>query len=144
MCILSTTSFQDLYPTLFLSTTLHFENCYFLHNGPTVRYESSLGCGVLYIAENALTVLKDVNISDNTCTGIAAAQSTIVMQGVVKIRRNHGFNGGGILLCANALMFLSEEAPFSVIVTCLDTTQQANMCFSLYNYTLLFLDCFPL
>ena len=85
-----------------------FDNCLFSKNGPSMRNEASLGCGVLYFAENALTVLRDTIISDNNCSGIAAAQSIVKMYGNISIERNRGYNGGGILLCSNAVMFLSE------------------------------------
>ena len=85
-----------------------FDNCLFSKNGPIMRNETSLGCGVLYFAENALTVLRDTNISDNNCSGIAAAQSIVKMYGNISIERNWGYNGGGILLCSNAVMFLSD------------------------------------
>ena len=85
-----------------------FEECSFYHNGPSVRSTSSLGCGVLYFAENGLTILTNVNITDNNCTGIAAAQSMIEMYGNITIQNNRGFNGGGLLLCANAVMFLTK------------------------------------
>ena len=87
-----------------------FDDCLFTHNGPSVRNNTTLGCGVLYFAENALTVVEDTTIVDNNCTGIAATQTTISLHGNVKILRNTGYNGGGILLCANAVIFISEEA----------------------------------
>ena len=91
-----------------------FEECSFYHNGPSVRNISSLGCGVLYFAENGLTILKTVNITDNNCTGIAAAQSTIKIYGNITIHYNTGFNGGGILLCANAVMFLTKGVQVNI------------------------------
>ena len=76
-----------------------FEECSFYHNGPSVRNISSLGCGVLYFAENGLTILKTVNITDNNCTGIAAAQSTIKIYGNITIHYNTGLMAGDFTLC---------------------------------------------
>ena len=58
-----------------------FDDCFFQHNGPHKRNETSLGCGVLFIGENGQTILRDLHITDNNCTGLAAAQSTLDMHG---------------------------------------------------------------
>ena len=84
-----------------------FEECFFQHNGMITRDRDSLGCGVLYISENGLTILHNVTITDNNCTAIAAAQSTIEMSGTIIIQNNTGFNGGGLLLCENSVIFLT-------------------------------------
>ena len=89
--------------------SISFEDCLFQYNGPHKRNKTSLGCGVLFIGENGQTILRDLHITDNNCTGLAAAQSTLDMHGTITIERNTGFNGGGILLCANAVIFLSED-----------------------------------
>ena len=73
------------------------------------RDRDSLGCGVLYISENGLTILHNVTITDNKCTAIAAAQSTIEMYGTIIIQNNTGFNGGGLLLCENSVIFLTTN-----------------------------------
>ena len=83
-----------------------FEECFFQHNGMITRDRDSLSCGVLYISENGLTILHNVTITDNNCTAIAAAQSTIEMCGTIIIQNNTGFNGGGLLLCENSVIFL--------------------------------------
>ena len=85
--------------------TFHATN--FTHNYVDVHVEDSLGCGTLYVSSNALTVVKNSRFMHNTCSGIAAVQSSIVMQGIITIENNTAFNGGGIVLCANSIMFLS-------------------------------------
>jgi predicted outer membrane repeat protein len=91
-----------------------FAECLFQYNGPSVRNPSSLGCGVLYISENGRTILKNVNISHNNCTGLAAAQSTVEIYGNITIHNNTGFNGGGVLLCANSVMFITKGVQMSI------------------------------
>ena len=87
-----------------------FNECTFVNNGEDKDGEHLLGCGTMYIAENGMTVIKNSNFLNNICSGIVAVQSTVVMNGSVSIKNNSGYNGGGIMLCANSEIFLATEA----------------------------------
>ena len=60
-----------------------FDECSFVRNGhlTTKDHVQLLGCGTLYIAENALTLVKDSEFLHNHCSGITAVQSSIVLSG---------------------------------------------------------------
>ena len=84
-----------------------FEGTTFENNIVVIPVEDSLGCGALFVSENAQTVINNSSFLHNNCSGIAAVQSTLVMKGNITITNNTAYNGGGVVLCANSIMFLS-------------------------------------
>ena len=95
---------------------LEFDNCTFTRNGGSYgEYDKKLlGCGTLYIAESARTVLSNSNFSENNCSGIAAVQSFLIMKGSITIANNTAYNGGGLLLCANSVIILSHHVNITI------------------------------
>ena len=93
-----------------------FDECLFVRNGhlTTKDHVQLLGCGTLYIAENALTLVKDSEFLHNHCSGITAVQSSIVLSGLITIANNTAYNGGGVLLCANSIIFLSLHVSVTI------------------------------
>ena len=93
-----------------------FDECSFVRNGylTTKDHVQLLGCGTLYIAENALTLVKDSEFLHNHCSGITAVQSSIVLSGLITIANNTAYNGGGVLLCANSIIFLSLHVSVTI------------------------------
>ena len=55
------------------------------------------------------------SFEDNNSTALIASQSNIIFQGSVRIHRNTGIIGGGLLLCGGSLMYL--QANTSLILT---------------------------
>lgn len=81
----------------------------FSENGFNKDVESSLGCGTVYIADNAETEIYDSQFIQNECSGIVAIQSTLVFYGLINITENKAYNGGGLMLCANSIMYMTNE-----------------------------------
>ena len=92
--------------------TISETNC--IGNEKEAQTEDSLGCGTLYVAQNAQTVVRDSSFSYNNCSGIVAVQSSIVFHGSIEIANNTAYNGGGIVLCANSVMFLSSGVNITI------------------------------
>ena len=63
---------------------------------------------------NALTLVKDSEFLHNHCSGITAVQSSIVLSGSITIAKNTAYNGGGVLLCANSIIFLSLHVSVTI------------------------------
>ena len=92
-----------------------FDKCAFERNGKVIgNVEHLLGCGTMYVAENAMTVIKNSTFTNNNCSGLVAVQSSIVMEGSVVIEKNTGYNGAGIMLCANSKLFVTKETNITV------------------------------
>ena len=89
--------------------TVLFISCNFSGNSVLASSNDSIGSGVLYVEENACTVLQDCEFLSNQCTGIAAVQSALVLRGSITLVNNTGYNGGGMVLCANSIMYLSPD-----------------------------------
>ena len=91
-----------------------FENCTFSRNSILNKSNDSIGCGTLYVEENAQTVLENVSISNNKCSAIAAVHTSLVLKGNITIVKNSDYNGGGIVLCANSIMYLSPDVNVTI------------------------------
>jgi len=75
-----------------------FVSCNFTQNSAQVSSNDSVGSGTFYVEENAVTTLTDCLFVDNSCTGIAAVHSNLVLEGEVMVINNTGKNGGGMIL----------------------------------------------
>ena len=94
---------------------ISFDECSFEDNGgQNWDIENLLGCGTMYVAENAITVIKNSRILNNNCSGLVAVQSSILMNGSILIADNQGYNGAGIMLCANSKLFVTKEANITI------------------------------
>ena len=91
-------------------------SCNFTRNWEEALSDDSVGSGTLFVEENAHMVLKDCLFEDNDCTGITAVHSNILLEGVVVLRNNRGYNGGGMVMCANSILFLNHSKEVEVII----------------------------
>ena len=98
-------------PHRLIQYNMSFVSCNFTRNGGRAASYDSVGRGTLYAEENALMTLRNCIFEDNNCTGITTVHSNIIMQGHTVLRNNRGFNGGGMVMCANSILYfnLSEE-----------------------------------
>ena len=83
-----------------------FFSCNFSRNRGKASLNDTVGSGTLYVEESALTILKDCLFEDNKCTGITAVHSNILLEGNITLRNNAAFNGGGIIMCSNSVLYL--------------------------------------
>ena len=86
-----------------------FVSCNFTQNSAQVSSNDSVGSGTFYVEENAVTTLIDCLFVNNSCTGIAAVHSNLVLEGEIMVIKNTGKNGGGMIMCANSVMYLSPN-----------------------------------
>ena len=93
-----------------------FVSCNFTNNEGIVNYDDSVGSGTLYTEENALTILKDCLFLNNMCTGVTAVHSNIVLQGNITLQNNTGYNGGGMVMCANSVLYMDLNTPVYVLI----------------------------
>ena len=93
-----------------------FMSCNFTRNRGQANAEDSVGSGTLYVEQNAYMTLRDCLFEDNECTGITAIHSNIVLEGNIVLRNNTAFNGGGMLLCDNSVLFFSLETQVKVTI----------------------------
>ena len=91
-----------------------FDRINFTRNEIDAPVEDSLGCGTLYVAENARTLITNSSFTYNKCSGITAVQSSIIMQGNIMIANNKAYNGGGMVLCANSVIFLLSDVKVTI------------------------------
>ena len=90
-----------------------FKRCNFSHSNPhSVHYAST---GAVFIYEVDSVEFLGCSFEDNNSTALIASHSNIIFQGSVRIHRNTGVIGGGLLLCGGSLMYL--QANTSLILT---------------------------
>ena len=100
-----------------LQYKVSFISCNFIENKVIPSQpESSVGSATLYVEENAYLLLKDCSFWNNNCTGITAVHSNIEFQGDITLKNNRGYNGGGMVLCANSVMFLNLSNEINVYI----------------------------
>ena len=73
-----------------------------------------VGSATIYIEQNSLTYFKDVEITNNNCTGIALVRSNIVLEGNSTLSGNVGNYGGGIVLCDNSILYLQGNVTLNI------------------------------
>ena len=91
-------------------------SCNFTRNWEKAPLEDSAGSGTLFVEENAFMSLKDCLFEDNNCTGIKAVHSNIMLEGNIVLRNNVGYNGGGLVMCANSIIFLNLSKEVKVTI----------------------------
>ena len=96
--------------------SISFAYCNFTRNRGTAPLDDSVGTGTLYVEENALTTVKDCYFEHNNCSGITAVHSTLVLEGHIVLRNNSAYNGGGMVMCANSILFFNQSREVEVIV----------------------------
>lgn len=90
-------------------------SCSFSEHHRTRQMPPKLGDAVILVKTSSYFSLTDVNITSNNCTGLLAISSHMVMSGQVDISDNRAFRGGGILLCAGAVLYLGQHT--SLLIT---------------------------
>ena len=95
---------------------ISFVSCTFTENWKQSQSDDSVGSGTLYMEENAYTLLRNCSFSDNNSTGITAVHSNFIVQGNLTLRNNRGYNGGGMVLCANSVMYLNLTDEENVLI----------------------------
>ena len=95
---------------------ISFISCNFTRNSGRAALSDSVGSGALYVEENARMILKDCLFEDNNCTGITAVHSNIVLEGNITLSNNHAYNGGGMVMCANSILFLNLSIDINVTI----------------------------
>ena len=94
-------------PHQLIQYNVSFTSCNFTRNRGQANTDGSVGIGTLYVEENALMTLRDCLLQDNECTGITAVHSNIVLEGRITLRNNSAFNGGGMVMCDNSILFFN-------------------------------------
>ena len=95
---------------------ISFISCNFTRNHAVVNSADSVGSGTLYMEENALTFLKDSSFLDNKNTGITSVHSNIQLEGNITLRNNIGYNGGGMVMCANSVLYIDLNVSAYVLI----------------------------
>jgi hypothetical protein len=82
--------------------------CHFV--GHTSRHSGELGNAVIFVKTSPYVRISNTSIVDNNSTGILVISSNIIVSGQLTISRNSAFNGGGLLLCADAVLFFKRSS----------------------------------
>ena len=72
------------------------------------------GIGVLFLKSSHFFQLNNTSILHNKATGILGISSNIILSQTVTIVHNTGYNGGGMLLCQNAAIYLKTYANVTI------------------------------
>ena len=91
-----------------------FTSCNFTRNRGQANTDDSVGSGTFYVEQNAFMTLRDCLLQDNECTGITAVHSNIVLEGNITLRNNSAFNGGGMVMCDNSILFFNLSTKVEV------------------------------
>jgi hypothetical protein len=82
--------------------------CHFV--GHTSKHSGELGNAVIFVKTSPYVRISNTSIVDNNSTGILVISSNIIVSGQLTISRNSAFNGGGLLLCADAVLFFKRSS----------------------------------
>ena len=105
----------DYIPHPLVQYRMSFSSCNFTENGARKITNDLIGSGAFYVEENAITILTDCRFFDNNdCTGVSAVHSNLILHGDIEISNNTAVNGGGIVLCANSIMYLSDNVTVTI------------------------------
>ena len=132
-------------PHKMLQYNLTVTSCIFTNNTVVISRSDFVGSGTLFVQENAITHLRDNVFTHNSCTGVVAVRSNLILEGNNTISNNIGNNGGGILLCDNSIIYLSGTVHVNImqnhalhfgggIYTEFECTQAIPPCFFQYDY----------
>jgi predicted outer membrane repeat protein len=76
-------------------------------------------CSVILIYDG-YTIMSDVTITDNNCTGIRALNSILKLENLIILMRNHGQQGGALVLSKSGLL-LNQSTQLIIINNTADT-----------------------
>ena len=104
----------DYIPHPLAQYRISFSSCNFTENDARKITNDLIGSGAFYVEENAITILTDCRFDNNDCTGLSAVHSNLLLHGDIIISNNTAVNGGGIVLCANSIMYLSDNVNVTI------------------------------
>lgn len=78
--------------------------------GHTSKFSGELGNAVIFVKTSPYFRISDSSVMNNNCTGLLAISSNVVVSKEVKISKNNALSGGGMLLCAGAVLYLGVDA----------------------------------
>ena len=88
---------------------IKFSRCIFLENNVTVKAAGTINSprtAALYIEHAHWVAISGCRFIRNSCTGIVAIDSYLLLHGRNTIQGNTGTKGGGMLFCASSMMYL--------------------------------------
>ena len=113
-------------PEYYQHETVFFEvdmiNCMFVensvqatHTGSYMYYNYSVPRnGALYSDTIRRLSIRDCKFIKNNCTGVVLIQSNLLVHGENEICENTGVKGGGMLFCANSMMYLYNNSMLTI------------------------------
>ena len=72
------------------------------------------GTGVIFVKSSHFFQLNNSSIIHNKATGIIGMSSNIILSQNITILNNTGYNGGGIFLCQNAVIYLKAHTNVTI------------------------------
>ena len=101
--------------------TLYFDvklsKCIFRENWVETApgYSSEPRTGVFYVQYARSVSISGCTFIKNSCTGVVAIHSNLLIHGKNTIRENTGIKGGGMLFCASSMMYLHDGTNLSIV-----------------------------
>jgi hypothetical protein len=77
-------------------------------------------CSVIHIFGGYNSIMSDVTITDNGCTGIIAFHSILKLENLIILMRNHGEQGGALVL-SESILLLNQSTQLIIINNTADT-----------------------
>ena len=90
-------------------------DCSFTKNFVSRNKWNSSGSSVIFVKSNPYFELNSVTIDSNNSTAILGTETNLVFSGNVTLSNNNASSGGGLLLCQNAVMFLTPGVVITII-----------------------------
>ena len=78
--------------------------------GHQSHISDDLGNGVIFVKTSPYFGISDSRVSSNSCTGIKAIGSNIMISREVNVSNNGAYRGGGMLLCTGAALYLGRDS----------------------------------
>ena len=98
-----------------LQTEIDITESTFKDNYVKERHGKDLsGSGVILAKSHKYFAMINITIDSNQCSGLLALDSNIIIEGIVTIRNNTGYSGGGMLICQNAILYLKPRATLNI------------------------------
>ena len=88
-------------------------NCCFMSNR-VIPFVNDSGTGVIFVKSSHFFQLNNTSILHNSATGILGISSNIILAENITILHNTGYNGGGMFLSQNAMMFLKAYTKVTI------------------------------
>ena len=82
---------------------------HYVHNNRSRRSQRATGNSVVFVNYIIYFKIEDVTITNNAVNAITAINSNIIFKGNTTLSHNNGSSGGGLLLCQNSVIYLTEN-----------------------------------